>query len=108
LAGSLSVTGDPRVTLDPPGEIAVTVPVRVNAGGGSANTNVEWKPASLVGAVCRGFRFQETLAGNILPFGDDLTTRIRWAIRDSSIVGWPRVQRDRIRFAVDLTDGSWG
>jgi hypothetical protein len=108
LKGTLSVAGDPRVTFDPPREVAITAPLRVLAGRGSVNMDMEWKPAYLVSAVCRGFRFQDTLAGDILPFGEDVTTRIRYAIRDSSIVGWPRVQRDTIRFVADLTGRSWG
>jgi hypothetical protein len=107
LQGRLTVAGDPRVMFDPPREIAITAPVRVLAGWGNVNTDIEWKPAYLVSAVCRGFRFQETLAADVRPFGEDLTTRIRYAVSDSNIVGWPRVQRDTIRLVANLTDVSW-
>src|SRR6185503_12540497 len=80
----------------------------VLAGRGTINMNMEWDPALLVSLVCHSFRFQEKLAGDILPFHDELTTRVEYVIRDSSIVGLPRVQRDVVRLPVDLTDASWG
>jgi hypothetical protein len=86
----------------------VTAPIRVLTGRGSVSMDIEWKPAYLVSAVCSGFRFKEALEGKVLPLADELTTRIRFDVRDSSIVGWPRVQRDTIRFGADLTDASWG
>jgi hypothetical protein len=107
LKGRLTLAGEPRVALDPPSDLVVTAPIHVLAGHGTVTMNMDWDPAFLVGIVCRGFHFHESLAGEILPFRDDLTTAIRCSIRDSSIVGRMRVRRDVIRFSSDLSDSSW-
>ncbi len=107
LKGRLTVAGDPRVTFEPPGDLVVTAPIQILGGRGAVTVDMDWDPAFLVSMVCRGFRFQETLVGEIQPFRDDVTMRIRCAVRDSSIVGRMRLQRDVIRFSPDLTDSSW-
>jgi hypothetical protein len=107
LKGRLTMAGEPHLEFAPPDEMVVTAPVQVLAGQGRLTMNVEWDPALLVSIVCRGFEFDETLAGELLPFRQELTTRIRYTILDSSIVGRPRVQREKIRLPADLTDGSW-
>ena len=107
LKGRLTMAGDPRFHFEPPDEMVITAPVQVMAGQGRLTMNVEWVPAFLVSIVCRGFEFDEGLVGEILPFREELTTRIRYTILDSSIVGRPRVQREKIRLPADLTDGSW-
>jgi hypothetical protein len=107
LKGRLTVAGEPRVTFEPPGDIVVTAPIRILAGQGAVSVDMDWDPNFMVSMVCRGFRFQESLVGEILPFHDDLTMRIRCAVRGSNIVGRMRLQRDVIRFSPDLTDSSW-
>jgi hypothetical protein len=107
LKGRLTVAGEPRVALEPPSDLVVTAPIQIVAGRGTVTMDMDWHPAFLVGLVCRGFQFHESLAGDILPFRDELTMRIRCSIRDSSIEGRMRVQRDVIHFSANLTDSSW-
>jgi len=69
IKGQLTVAGDPQVSFQPPSELVITAPVRLLGGRSTVTMDLDWKPAFLVSAVCRGFRFNETLAGEILPFG---------------------------------------
>jgi hypothetical protein len=107
LRGVLTLAGHPRVRLVPPDGLAIAMPARVVRGRGAVSLDLEWKPAALLGVVCRPFRVQETVAGTILPFTDTLNTHIRYQVLDSVMVGRPRVQRDRMRVPIDLTDSSW-
>jgi hypothetical protein len=107
IAGRLTLAGDPRVTLVPPSDIIVAMPARVVAGRGAIAMDVAWDPALITSMVCRGFEFHEHLEGEILPFESLLTTQIHYSIRDSFMVGQPRVRRDAIRIGTDLSDSSW-
>lgn len=107
LRGRLTVVGAPELRLDPPRELEIRAPVAVLSGRGTVRMNMEWDPAFLVSIVCKGFRFQQTLAGEVLPFRHPVTTHVRFTVLDSSIVGRPRMERDRLEISADLTDGSW-
>jgi hypothetical protein len=107
LHGRLTAAGDPRVTLEPPSDIEITMPAQVIGGGGRVTVDMRWDPAKLVGLVCRGFGVNETVEGRILPFRDDLTTRIHYRVLDSTLVGTAQMQRDKIYMPVTLTDSSW-
>ena len=107
LQGELTIAGDTRLMLIPPDELAITLPIRVLRGGGKATFDMEWDPGWLSSVLCRSFDMHETLVGKVLPFQDEFTTRVRFSIHDSSLVGRPRIQRDRVGIRVALADNSW-
>jgi hypothetical protein len=107
LQGELSIAGDTRIILAPPDELSITLPIRVLRGGGQATFDMEWDPAWLSSLLCRRFEVHETLVGQVLPFQDELTTRVQFSVQDSNVVGRPRIKRDRVGIRVDLSDNSW-
>ena len=107
LVGRLRVTGDPGIRLLPPDGLEITGPVRVEEGHGRVELDMEWDPKLLVSVVCHGFSYQDTLVGQVLPFTHPLRTTIRFAAADTSVAGWPRVQRDRLVVPADFTDSSF-
>jgi hypothetical protein len=107
LAGRLRVTGDPTVRLLPPDGLEIVGPIQVRDGEGRVELDMQWDPSLLVSIVCRGFGYQDTLTGEILPFSHILRTNIRFAAADSAVVGRPIVRRDRLSIPVDFTDSSF-
>ena len=107
LRGRLRVTEDPRLTLIPPDGLEVTAPVRVQEGLGRVRLDMRWDPSLLVSIVCRGFGFEETLTGGILPFSHVLRTRIRFQARGPRFVGRPVVRPDRVAVPCEFTPASY-
>lgn len=106
LEGQLRVTGDPDVRLLPPDGLEITGPLEVREGRGRVEFAMEWDPSFLVSVVCHGFSYEDTLTGEVLPFTHELRTRIRFAAADTTVVGWPLVQRDRLSVPAIFTDSS--
>jgi hypothetical protein len=106
LYGRLSVSGDPELKLLPPDGLELTTPIRVQGGSGRVKLDMRWDPSFLVAIVCRGFGFEQTLTGDVVPFSHVLQTRIRFAPEGSRVVGRPLVRRDRIRVPCEFTDPS--
>jgi hypothetical protein len=106
LHGRLSVDGDPKLKLLPPDGLQLTTPIRVLHGSGQVNLDMEWDPNFLVAVVCRGFKFQETLTGEVRPFTHSLQTRIRFTSDGSSVIGSPQVRRDRVTVPCEFTPES--
>jgi len=106
LHGRLSVEGDPKLKLLPPDGLQLTAPIRVLHGSGEVNLDMEWDPNFLVAVVCRGFKFQSTLTGEVRPFTHALQTRIRFDTDGSSVMGFPQVRRDRVTVPCEFTPES--
>jgi hypothetical protein len=106
LHGRLGVSGDPKLRLLPPDGLELTTPIRVLGGSGRVNLDMRWDPSFFVAIVCRGFGFQQTLTGEVVPFSHVLQTRIRFAPEGSRVVGRPVVRRDRIRVPCEFTGPS--
>lgn len=106
LHGQLRVAGDPKLKLLPPDGLELTTPVRVLQGSGRVKLDMRWAPNLPVSIVCRGFGFQQTLTGDVLPFSHDLQTRIRFYSEGSRFVGRPQVRRDRISVPCEFTAAS--
>jgi hypothetical protein len=104
--GQLSVVGDPKLKLLPPDGLQLTTPIRVLRGSGRVELDMEWDPNFLVAIVCRGFAFQATLNGDVLPFSHELQTRVRFDAERHRIVGVPLVRRDRITVPCEFTPAS--
>ena len=104
LRGRLRVTEDPRLALIPP--MDSRSPRRFacrREWGGCGSTCVG---SSLLGSiVCRGFGFEETLSGGILPFSHVLRTRIRFQT-GSRFVGRPLVRPDQVA-VLEFTPASY-
>src|SRR5204863_6643438 len=96
----------PKLTLLPPDVLEFATPVRVLGGQGRVRIDMHWDPNFLVRLVCRKFGFQETLAGEVLPFSHVLQTRIRFAPEGSRVTGVPAVRRDRISVPCEFTPSS--
>ena len=67
---------------------------------------LSWDPSFLVAVVCRGFEFEENLAGEVVPFSHSLRTRVRFAAEGSVLRGRPVVRRDRVHVPWELTPAS--
>lgn len=106
LHGHLRVVGDPKIMLLPPDGLQLTTPIRVLQGSGRVELDMSWDPNFLVAVVCRGFRFQQTLTGDVLPFSHVLQTSIRFDAEGSRFVGRPVVRRDRISVPCEFTAAS--
>lgn len=106
LRGQLSVVGDPKLKLLPPDGLQLTAPIRVLQGSGRVSIDMKWNPNFLVALVCRGFKFRETLTGEVRPFTHVLQTRIRFDTDGSNVVGRPLVRRDRITVPCEFTPAS--
>jgi hypothetical protein len=106
LRGRVRVHGEPVVRLLPPDQLELTVPVQVVEGEGRVRAAVAWDPAFLVAAVCRGFEFEENLAGEVVPFSHSLRTRIRFSVEGPLMRGRPIVRRDRVHVPWELTPVS--
>lgn len=107
LRGTLRVTGDPRLALVPPDALEFTAPVRVQEGNGRVRLNMRWDPSFLVAVLCRGFGFEETLSGDILPFSHVLRTRIRFEARGPRFVGRPLVRSEQVSVPCEFTPASY-
>lgn len=108
LRGHLRVEEDPKLELLPPDGLQLTTPIRVLQGSGSVKLDMRWDPNFLVAVVCRGFGFEQTLTGEVLPFSHVLQTRIRFNAQGSRFVGVPLVRRDRISVPCEFTEASVG
>ncbi len=106
LHGQLRVEGNPNLKLLPPDGLELTAPIRVLQGSGRVKLDMKWDPNLLVGIVCRGFEFQQTLTGEVRPFSHVLQTRIRFDTDGPSVVGRPLVRRDRISVPCEFTPAS--
>jgi hypothetical protein len=106
LHGQLGVVGNPMLELLPPDGLQLTAPIRVLQGSGRVELEMRWDPNFLVAVVCRGFGFQQTLVGDVLPFSHVLQTRIRFDAEGSRFVGRPLVRRDRISVPCEFTAAS--
>ena len=106
LKGQLGVEGNPELELLPPDGLQLTTPIRVLQGSGRVELDMRWDPDFLVAIVCRGFGFQQTLIGDVLPFSHVLQTRIRFDAEGSRFVGRPLVRRDPISVPCEFTAAS--
>ena len=107
LKGRLRVTEDPRLALIPPDGLEFTAPVLVQEGYGRVHLDMRWDPSFLVAVVCRGFGFEETLTGDILPFSRALRTRIRFDAKGSRFIGRPLVRPERMAVPCEFTPASF-
>jgi len=106
LQGQLSISGDPKVELVPPSNLALRVPVEVLSGSGIVHVDMTWDPSLLASIVCHQFRFQETVAGQFLPFRRTLFASVRFAVNDSTLTGITSVRRDKVTIPCDLSPAS--
>ena len=106
LHGQLRAVGTPEVKLLPPDGLQLTTPIHVLQGSGRVELDMKWDPNFLVAVVCRGFGFQETLNGDVLPFSHVLQTRVRFDAEGSRFVGRPLVRRDRISVPCEFAPAS--
>lgn len=107
LKGRLRVTEDPRLALIPPDGLEFTAPVLVQEGFGRVRLDMRWDPSFLVAVLCRGFGFEETLTGDILPFSQVLRTRIRFDAKGSRFIGRPIVRSERVAVPCEFTPASY-
>jgi hypothetical protein len=107
LHGRLRVTEDPKLALIPPDGLEFTAPVRVQDGRGRVKLDMRWDPSFLVAIVCRGFGFEESLTGEILPFSHVVRTRIRFAVEGTRFRGRPIVRAERVSVPCEFTPSSY-
>lgn len=107
LKGRMRVMEDPKLALLPPDGLEFTAPVRVEEGAGRVRLDMRWDPSFLVAIVCRGFGFEETLTGDILPFSHVLRTRIRFDANGSRFIGRPRVRSEQVAVPCEFSPASY-
>ena len=107
LEGRLRVTDDPKLVLIPPNGLEFTAPVLVQEGQGRVRLDMRWDPSLLVSIVCRGFGFEKTLTGEILPFSHILRTRIRFDVEGSRFTGRPIMRAERVTVPCEFTPASY-
>lgn len=107
LKGRIATVGEPDLKLIPPNALAVTLPVRVLDGAGTATFNMAWDPKAYTSVVCRGFETRQTLSGTIAPLDHGLQGHVRFVLAGGEVEGRPRIEREKVRLKFDLTEKSW-
>jgi len=107
LRGRLVATGDPSVDLQPPDGLAVTMPLSLAGGLGTARFEFEWDPTAAAWLVCKGFKAEGTLDGMVGRIQHDVEGTLRFRVEDGKVVGRSALRRDRVRLPLDLTPASW-
>ena len=108
LRGRLVATGDPSVDLQPPDGLAVTMPLSLAGGLGTARYEFEWDPTAAAWLVCKGFKAEGTLDGMVGRIQHDVEGTLRFRVEDGKVVGRSALRRDRVRLPLDLTPAVVG
>ncbi len=107
IRGRLVASGQPSVDLRPPDGLAVTMPLTLSGGRGTARIDAVWDPKAAAWMVCKGFEASARVDGTIGQLAHEVLGTLRFRVEEGKIVGRSMLRRDRVRLPLDLTPESW-
>jgi len=98
--------GAPRIAAAPGNALALSLPVRLEEGHGTATVHFKWESHSVASVVCHDFEITRPLAGQVLPRDYTVDGTFELSATDR-LRAEPHFPPRQFRIQVDLTPKSW-
>jgi len=99
--------GVPHVSPAAGNALALSLPVRIEEGHGTATVHFKWESHSVASVVCHDFELTRPLAGLVLPRDYALDGTFELSAGADRLRAEPRFPPREFRIQVDLTPKSW-
>ena len=88
-------------------QVAMSLPVEVQEGTGTATVNFVWDGKNISGMTCGDFEVTQRVSGNVVPAEYRLDGTMKLAIKGNRIVCTPVFPETKIRLRLEPSKESW-